>query len=190
MLYALSPQGFPCAQLVKNPPLMWETWVQSLAWEYPLEKGKATQPTPGFWPGEFHGVYSSWGRKESDFHSQAVWRNALISFSYMKLFSFSSTTYSERLSFPITYWCLLCHRLCDHRRLSIFQALCPAPRPACMFLCQYHAALITVALWDHSLKSGTMAPPTSFFFLKIALAIQSSPFLILKHISNIIYFCP
>ena len=50
--------------------------------------------------------------------------------------------------------------------------------------------LITVALGDHSLKSGTIVPPTLFFFLKIALAIQSSPFLILKHISNITYFCP
>ena len=28
------------AQLVKNPPAMWETWVQSLGWEDPLEKGK------------------------------------------------------------------------------------------------------------------------------------------------------
>ena len=30
------------AQLVKNPPTMWETWVQSLSWEDLLEKGKAT----------------------------------------------------------------------------------------------------------------------------------------------------
>ena len=30
------------AQLVKNPPALWETWVQSLGWEDPLEKGKAT----------------------------------------------------------------------------------------------------------------------------------------------------
>ena len=29
------------AQLVKNPPEMWETWDQSLSWEDPLEKGKA-----------------------------------------------------------------------------------------------------------------------------------------------------
>ena len=29
------------AQLVKNPPAMQETWVQSLGWEDPLEKGKA-----------------------------------------------------------------------------------------------------------------------------------------------------
>ena len=29
------------AQLVKNPPAMQETWVQSLGWEDPLEKGTA-----------------------------------------------------------------------------------------------------------------------------------------------------
>ena len=32
------------AQLVKNPPGMQETWVQSLGWEDPLEKGKAKIP--------------------------------------------------------------------------------------------------------------------------------------------------
>ena len=30
------------AQLVQNLPAVWETWVQSLGWEDPLEKGKAT----------------------------------------------------------------------------------------------------------------------------------------------------
>ena len=30
------------AQLVKNLPAMWESWVGSLGWEDPLEKGKAT----------------------------------------------------------------------------------------------------------------------------------------------------
>ena len=30
------------AQLVKNPPAMWETWVRSLGWEDPLEKEMAT----------------------------------------------------------------------------------------------------------------------------------------------------
>ena len=30
------------AQLLKNLPTMWKTWVQSLGWEDPLEKGKAT----------------------------------------------------------------------------------------------------------------------------------------------------
>ena len=35
------------AQLVKNPPAMWETWVQSLGWKDPLEEGKATHSTSG-----------------------------------------------------------------------------------------------------------------------------------------------
>ena len=52
------------AQLVKNPLAMQETWVQSLVWEDPLEKGNATHSV--FWPGEFRGLYSPWGRKESD----------------------------------------------------------------------------------------------------------------------------
>ena len=30
-------------QLVNNPPAVQETWVRSLGWENPLEKGKATQ---------------------------------------------------------------------------------------------------------------------------------------------------
>ena len=45
------------AQLVKNPPVVWKTWVQPLSWEDPLEKGKLT--TPVFWPREFHGLHSA-----------------------------------------------------------------------------------------------------------------------------------
>ena len=57
-------QGFFVAQLVKNLPAMWETWVRSLGWEDPLEKEKTV--TPVFCPGEFHGLYSPRGRKEWD----------------------------------------------------------------------------------------------------------------------------
>ena len=32
----------PVAQMVKNLPAMWETWVQSPGWKYPLEKVMAT----------------------------------------------------------------------------------------------------------------------------------------------------
>ena len=39
----------PVAQLVKNPPVMWETWVRSLDWEDPLEKGKATHSSILAW---------------------------------------------------------------------------------------------------------------------------------------------
>ena len=37
------------AQLVKNLPPMQETWVQSLGWEDPLEKGKATHSSILAW---------------------------------------------------------------------------------------------------------------------------------------------
>ena len=37
------------AQLVKNPPAMQETWVQSLGGEDPLEKGKAAHSSIPAW---------------------------------------------------------------------------------------------------------------------------------------------
>ena len=37
------------AQLVKNLPAMQETWVRSLGWEDPLEKGKATHSSILAW---------------------------------------------------------------------------------------------------------------------------------------------
>ena len=60
------------AQLVKNLPAMWETQVRSLAWEDPLEIPWRRERllSPVFWPREFHGLYSSWGRKEWDMTEQ------------------------------------------------------------------------------------------------------------------------
>ena len=52
------------AQLVKNLPAMQDTWVQSLGWEDPLEKGKATHSSilawrvP--WTEEPDGLQSMW----------------------------------------------------------------------------------------------------------------------------------
>ena len=37
------------AQLVKNLPAVWETWVRSLGWEDPLEKGKVTHSSIPAW---------------------------------------------------------------------------------------------------------------------------------------------
>jgi len=58
------------AQMVKNLPAAWETWVRSLGWEDPLEE-RAWQPTPVFLPGESPWTdqpcgCSPWGHKESD----------------------------------------------------------------------------------------------------------------------------
>ena len=41
--------AFLVAQLDKNPPAMRETWVQSLGWEDPLEKGKAAHSSILAW---------------------------------------------------------------------------------------------------------------------------------------------
>ena len=37
------------AQLVKNPPAMWEIWVRSLGWKDALVKGKATHSSILAW---------------------------------------------------------------------------------------------------------------------------------------------
>ena len=52
------------AQVVKKPPAMWETWVPSLVGKICWRRKQL--PTPVLWPGEFQGLYSPWGLKESD----------------------------------------------------------------------------------------------------------------------------
>ena len=47
-------EGFPVAQLVKNPPAMQDTWVRSLGWEDHLDKGTAAHSS--ILPGEFLGL--------------------------------------------------------------------------------------------------------------------------------------
>ena len=37
------------SQVVKNPPAMQETWVRSLSWDEPLEKGMATHSSILAW---------------------------------------------------------------------------------------------------------------------------------------------
>jgi len=37
-----------------------DTWVGTIPWR------RDRLPTPVFWSGEFHGLYSPWGCKESD----------------------------------------------------------------------------------------------------------------------------
>ena len=68
--------AFLMSQLVKNPPAMWETRVQALGWEGPLEKGKATHSSILAWRIPWT-LQSPWGCKESgtrlsDFHFQKI----------------------------------------------------------------------------------------------------------------------
>ena len=55
------------SQMVKNTPVMWETWVPSLGWEDPLEEGMATRSSilagipvdRGGWQAAVHSVAKS-----------------------------------------------------------------------------------------------------------------------------------
>ena len=60
---------FPVAQMVRNPPALWETWVQSLGWEDPLDEEMATNSSSlawktsmdrGAWQAKVHGVTKSY----------------------------------------------------------------------------------------------------------------------------------
>ena len=72
------------AQLVKNLPAVWESWVRSLGREDPLEKGKATHSS--IWPGEFHGLCS---------HGVSKSRTRLSDFPFHLLHIFSVTVRTE-----------------------------------------------------------------------------------------------
>ena len=59
------------AQMVKNPPAVRETWVQSLGWEDPLEEDMATHSSilawkipmdRGAWRATVHRIAKSWTR--------------------------------------------------------------------------------------------------------------------------------
>ena len=58
------------AQLVKNLPAMRETWVQSLGWEDPLQKGKAAHCSILAWriPLTVQSVQSQSRTRLSHFH--------------------------------------------------------------------------------------------------------------------------
>ena len=65
-----------CSDSVEKLPAKQETWVQSLGWDDPPEKGSS--PTPVFFPGKSHGHrslagHSPCGGKESDMTKQLTY---------------------------------------------------------------------------------------------------------------------
>ena len=73
------------AQLLKNPPALRETWVRSLGWEDPLEKGKA-----------IHSSILAWripGVTKSQTH--------LSNFYFMNLVTVLHTSFCVNLSIPL-----------------------------------------------------------------------------------------
>ena len=68
------------SELVKNLPVMWETWVQSLGWKDPLEKGTTTCSSILTWRiswATVHGVAKSQTRL-NDVHFHNI-------FSYIRM---------------------------------------------------------------------------------------------------------
>ena len=84
------------AQMVKNPPAMWETWVWSLGWEDSLKKGML--PIPVFLPAEFHGQeslagYSPRSSKKSD-----------MTYSLHLFYGSALTTMTTGKTIALTIW--------------------------------------------------------------------------------------
>jgi len=77
-------------------------WVGKIPWR------RERLPTPVFWPGEFHGLYSPWGCKV---------RHNWVTFTYKQLISYLDLSMSFTLIFcthfiyshPITYFEFLFH---------------------------------------------------------------------------------
>ena len=91
------------AQMVRHLPAMWETWVQSLGWEDPLEKEMATSclgnpMDGGAWQTTVHGVTKSptyWASSLSLFHFKRTW-----------------TTFKSKHNIHDWHSCLLCVCVC------------------------------------------------------------------------------
>ena len=71
------------AQLVKNPPAMQETWFDLWVGKIPWRRERLSIPV--FWADKFHGLYSPWGRKESDTTERLSLSLFLGNISHLKL---------------------------------------------------------------------------------------------------------
>ena len=82
-VYAWLSWASLAAQLVKNLPAIrrpgFDPWVGKISWT------RERLPTPVFWPGEFHGLCSPWGRKRV--------RHDWVTFSFTGYYGISSNKY-------------------------------------------------------------------------------------------------
>ena len=70
------------AQMVKNLPVIQETWVWSLGWEDPLEKGKSTHSIILAWRIPWTIAHGMSQTQLSDFHFQLTLSKLLLLFSH------------------------------------------------------------------------------------------------------------
>ena len=88
------PLQYSWASLVAQQPAVWETWVQSLHWEDPLEKGKATHSSILAWRIPWTtvlGVTKSWTRL-SNFHFHSLRASILKPLSHLLFQKFLELT--------------------------------------------------------------------------------------------------
>ena len=93
------------AQRLKDLPAMWEAWVRSLGQEDPWRR--KWQPTPVFWPREFHGLYSPWDRKESDTTEQLSL--SILRFKEIDTYSQNILVKTQNTKEEILKWSWKCH---------------------------------------------------------------------------------
>ena len=142
------------AQLVKNPPAVRETWVPSLGWEDPLEKGKAT---PLQYSGlensmdcRVHGVTKSQTRL-SDLHFHFVFLKCLHTQPPQAQLHTHSGPCPPALPVVTLLSGLLC--VCSIPLLTVssflHSMLCPASNQTVILrlLATSHRALMYQALW-------------------------------------------
>ena len=107
------------AQLVKNPPARWETWVWSLGWEDLLEEGKATHSSILAWR-------IPWTKSMG---SQRVGHNWVtftsLLYVYKKLGSYMRH-FNHLILAPVTPWLDFCSSLLA---TPCFQTLWASPSP-------------------------------------------------------------
>ena len=129
-------------QLVKNLPAMWETWVRSLGWEDPLEKGKATSilQYSGL-ENSMHCMCSPWGRKELD-TSEWLSLSTFAGFEDYTVDIFGGGHYSIHHSWDEFHVLLFIAGM--KKILYIYLSICPHP----------------CGVWDLSFLTGdqTLAP--------------------------------
>ena len=83
-----------------------DPWVGKIPWR------RERLPTPVFWPGEFHGLYSTWGRKESD---TTEWLSLSLFREAKKNLNFSVLIFFIQITLCYSF-CYSFHQSCAYER--------------------------------------------------------------------------
>ena len=138
--------GFPDSSAGKKKICLkcrFDPWFDSWVRKIPCRRERL--PTPVFWPGEFHGLYSPWGLKELDrtewlslslsfFSLLAVFWNSAFNWVYLSLspllFAYllssapQTTILPSWVSFSWGWFCSLSPVHCYESPSVVLQALC------------------------------------------------------------------